>query len=93
MLPTEDGARVGAELARRFGLPKWQFTLSATDANRFALRFCRQLTGRGRVLVFAWCYHGSVDETFVILEDGRPRARPGQGGAAGDATETTADGG
>ena len=90
MLPSEDGARVGAELARRFGLPKWQFTLSATDANRFALRFCRQLTGRRRVLVFAWCYHGSVDETFVILEDGRPRARPGLVGAAVDPTETTA---
>jgi glutamate-1-semialdehyde 2,1-aminomutase len=90
MLPTEDAGWVGGELARRFGLPKWQFTLTATDANRFALRFCRQLTGRPRVLVFAWCYHGSVDETFVILEDGRPRARPGLVGPAVDPTETTA---
>jgi glutamate-1-semialdehyde 2,1-aminomutase len=90
MLPTEDAAWVGAELARRFGLPKWQFTLTATDANRFALRFCRQLTGRRRVLVHAWCYHGSVDETFVVLEDGRPRARAGLVGAAVDPTETTA---
>jgi glutamate-1-semialdehyde 2,1-aminomutase len=90
MLPSEDAAWVGGELARRFGLPQWQFTLTATDANRFALRFCRQLTGRRKVLVFAWCYHGSVDETFVILEDGRPRARPGLVGAAVDPTETTA---
>jgi glutamate-1-semialdehyde 2,1-aminomutase len=90
MLPSEDAAWVGGELAWRFGLPQWQFTLTATDANRFALRFCRQLTGRRRVLVFAWCYHGSVDETFVVLEDGRPRARPGLVGAAVDPTETTA---
>jgi len=90
MLPSEDAACVGGELARRFGLPQWQFSLTATDANRFALRFCRQLTGRSKVLVFAWCYHGSVDETFVILEDGRPRARPGLVGAAVDPTETTA---
>jgi len=90
MLPTEDAAWVGRELARRFGLPQWQFTLTATDANRFALRFCRQLTGRRRVLVFAWCYHGSVDETFVVLEGGRPRAREGLVGAAVDPTETTA---
>ncbi|HTE59363.1 MAG TPA: aspartate aminotransferase family protein [Solirubrobacteraceae bacterium] len=90
MLPTEDAAWVGADLARRFGLPQWQFTLTATDANRFALRFCRQLTGRRKVLVFSWCYHGSVDETFVVLEDGRPRAREGLVGAAVDPTETTA---
>ena len=90
MLPSEDAAWVGGELARRFGLPQWQFSLTATDANRFALRFCRQLTGRSKVLVFAWCYHGSVDETFVILEGGRPRARPGLVGAAVDPTETTA---
>jgi glutamate-1-semialdehyde 2,1-aminomutase len=91
MLPTEDAGAVGAELARRFGLPWWQFTLTATDANRFVLRFCRQLTGRRKVLVFAWCYHGSVDETFIVLgEDGRPRAREGLVGPAVDPTETTA---
>jgi glutamate-1-semialdehyde 2,1-aminomutase len=91
MLPTEDAAWVGAELAARFGLPRWQFTLTATDANRFVLRFCRQLTGRRKVLVFAWCYHGSVDETFVVLgADGRPHAREGLVGPAVDPTETTA---
>jgi glutamate-1-semialdehyde 2,1-aminomutase len=91
MLPTEDAAWVGAELTARFGVPRWQFSLTATDANRFVLRFCRQLTGRRTVLVFAWCYHGSVDETFVVLgPDGRPRAREGLVGPAVDPTETTA---
>lgn len=89
MLPTADAAWVGAELARRFGLPYWQFTLTATDANRFALRLCRNITGRPKVLVFAWCYHGTVDETFVVIEDGKPRSRPGNVGPAIDPTETT----
>ena len=71
MLPTEDAAWVGAELARRFGLPSWQFTLTATDANRFSLRIARAITGRPLVAVHEWCYHGSVDETFAVL-DGSP---------------------
>jgi glutamate-1-semialdehyde 2,1-aminomutase len=71
MLPTEDAAWVGEELARRFGLPYWQFSLSATDANRWLLRMCRQVTGRPRVAVFNWCYHGSVDEAFVTLDGSR----------------------
>ena len=71
MLPTEDAAWVGEELARRFGVPLWQFALTATDANRWMLRICRHVTGRPKVLVFNWCYHGSVDEAFVTLgEDG-----------------------
>ena len=71
MLPTEDAAWVGAELARRFGVPSWQFTLTATDANRFSLRIARAITGRPLVAVHEWCYHGSVDETFAVL-DGEP---------------------
>jgi glutamate-1-semialdehyde 2,1-aminomutase len=71
MLPTEDAAWVGAELARRFGLPSWQFTLTATDANRFALRIARAISGRPLVAVHEWCYHGSVDETLAVL-DGAP---------------------
>ena len=74
MLPTEDAAWVGEELARRFGLPYWQFSLTATDANRWMLRICRQVTGRPRVLVFNWCYHGSVDEAFVDARRRRRRA-------------------
>ena len=65
MLPSEDSIWVAAELERRFGLPLWQFALTATDANRFALRIARHLTGRPKILVFDWCYHGSVDETLV----------------------------
>ena len=90
MLPTADAAWVGAELARRFGLPLWQIAMSATDANRFALRFCRQITGRPKVLVFNWCYHGTVDETFAVLaDDGSVRARPGSLGPQVDPAVTT----
>src|SRR3954469_25394279 len=90
MLPTEDAAWVGEELTRRFGLPRWSFSLTATDANRWALRLCRELTRRPYVLVFSWCYHGSVDETFVTLEAGpRPRRLEGNVGPAVDPTTTT----
>ena len=90
MLPTEDAAWVGAELARRFGLPYWQFALTATDANRWMIRICRHVTDRPRIAVFNWCYHGSVDESFVVLdEQGLSRARAGLVGPALDPTETT----
>ena len=90
MLPTADAAWVGGELARRFGLPLWQIALSATDANRFALRFARQITGRPKVLVFNWCYHGTVDETFATLDaHGQVQARPGSVGPQVDPALTT----
>ena len=90
MLPTEDAAWAGEELARRFGLPQWQFTLSATDANRFALRLCRAVTGRPKVLVFDGCYHGTVDETFATLRpDGSVGVRPGNVGPPVDPALTT----
>ena len=90
MLPTEDATWVGTELARRFGVPYWQFSLTATDANRWMIRMCRQVTGRDRIGVFSWCYHGSVDESFVRLdEQGLARAREGLVGPAVDPTETT----
>jgi glutamate-1-semialdehyde 2,1-aminomutase len=77
MLPYEDVIWVGEELQRRFGLPYWQFALTATDANRFALRMARLITGRPKILVFNYCYHGSVDETFITLdEEGTPIPRP-----------------
>jgi len=91
MLPSEDAAWVGAELARRFGLPFWQLAISATDANRFVLRFARHLTGRPRVAVMDWCYHGTVDETLAVLgDDGRVVARPGALGPQADVAATTA---
>jgi glutamate-1-semialdehyde 2,1-aminomutase len=90
MLPTEDAARVGEELARRFGLPLWSFALTATDANRWALRLCRAVTRRPHVLVFSWCYHGSVDETLVTAgAGGRAHVREGNVGPAVDPTTTT----
>ncbi|TMK81218.1 MAG: aspartate aminotransferase family protein [Actinobacteria bacterium] len=90
MLPTEDAIWVGEELARRFGLPVWQFALTATDANRFAIRLARRLTGRPKILVFNWCYHGSVDETFITLErDGSMRPREGNLGPPVDPAVTT----
>ncbi len=90
MLPGEDAIWVAGELARRFGLPVWQLALSATDANRFALRLARHATGRSKVLVFDWCYHGTVDETLVALgDDGRVGARPGNTGPPVDPAATT----
>ncbi len=78
MLPTVDAQWVGAELTRRFGMPLWSFTLSATDANRWAIRLARLATGRQKILVFAYAYHGSVDETFAIPdENGKAVSRPG----------------
>ena len=72
MLPTEDAIAAGEELSRRFGLPLWQFTLTATDANRFSIRLARRITGRTKVVVHDHCYHGSVDETLATLDaDGR----------------------
>ncbi|MFN2452474.1 MAG: transaminase, partial [Candidatus Dormibacteria bacterium] len=89
MLPTEDAAWVGAELARRFGLPLWSFALTATDANRWAIRLARQITHRPKILVFNYCYHGGVDESFIVLDEGRPRSRQGNVGAPVDPTVTT----
>ena len=77
MLPTEDAAWVAGELTNRFGLPRWSFALSATDANRWALRLARLVTGRPLVACFAYSYHGTVDETFVVRATGRLHRRPG----------------
>jgi len=90
MLPTEDGIVVAEELQRRFGLPLWQITLSATDANRHAIRYARHITGRPKILVHDWCYHGTVDETFAVLSsEGRTVSRPGNIGAPVPLDETT----
>ena len=90
MLPTEDAIWVGEELSRRFGMARWLFTLTATDANRTALRLARQLTGRPLVLVFSYCYHGSVDEAFAVAgEDGATHAREGNVGPPVDPAQTT----
>jgi glutamate-1-semialdehyde 2,1-aminomutase len=90
MLPGEDSIFVAEELQKRFNLPFWQFALTATDANRFSIRLARQITKRPKILVFNWCYHGTVDETFITLEaDGTARARRGNIGPPVDPALTT----
>jgi len=89
MLPNEDGAVVAELLAQRFGLPLWQFAMTATDANRFVLRWMRAATGRPVLLVFNGCYHGTVDDVFVDLVDGVAVQRNSLLGQVHDLTETT----
>ncbi|HQR24030.1 MAG TPA: transaminase, partial [Steroidobacteraceae bacterium] len=87
MLPAADSLAIGNLLAERFGLPNWQVATTATDANRFALRAARAATGRPKILVFNGCYHGTVDETFVRLVNGRAVNRPGLLGQVMDLTQ------
>ena len=90
MLPGEDAIVVAEELQKRFALPYWQFALTATDANRFSIRLARQITGRPKILVFHWCYHGTVDESFITLRaDGTAGPRPGNIGPPVDPAVTT----
>ena len=90
MLPTEDAVIVASELARRFGLPLWQFTVTATDANRHVIRYSRLITDRSKIIVIDKCYHGSVDETFATLDDaGNTVKRQGNLGAPVDLADTT----
>jgi glutamate-1-semialdehyde 2,1-aminomutase len=91
MLPTEDAEWVGAELTRRFGPSRWSFALTATDANRWALRLARAVTGRPKVLVNSYCYHGSVDESLIVVGPGEGSAvsRPGNVGSPVDVTLTS----
>ena len=90
MLPSTDAAWVADELARRFGLPAWQLAMTATDANRFVLRYARHITGRPKVCVMDWCYHGTVDETIAVLDEhDAVVARPGSVGPQVDPALTT----
>jgi glutamate-1-semialdehyde 2,1-aminomutase len=87
LLPSEDAVVVAEHLAGRYGLPKWQFTLSASQANNEVIRLARALTGREIVLLFDGKYHGEVDATLVISEDGEvvPEMRGLARGVAGQA--------
>ena len=90
MLPTEDAAVVAKTLADRFGVSKWQFTLTATDANRHILRYARHVTGKSKVVVHDYCYHGTVDETFAVLdESGNTISRENNIGPQVDPSVTT----
>ncbi len=89
MLPTEDALEAGKLLVERFGPFRWQIATTASDANRFALRVARAVTGRNKILVFNGCYHGAVDETYVKLIDGKTAPKPGLVGQAVDLTENS----
>lgn len=89
MLPNENAIWLGEELQRRIGLKYWQFALTATDANRFSIRLARLATKRPKILVFNYCYHGTVDETFVTLKNGQAVSRVGNIGPGIDPTMTT----
>jgi glutamate-1-semialdehyde 2,1-aminomutase len=90
MMPTQDAEWVAADLTARFGLPLWTFSLTATDANRWALRLARLVTGRPKVLAFSYCYHGAVDETLVIRgANGSAEFRGGNVGPMVDIAHTT----
>ncbi|MFM6979992.1 MAG: transaminase [Micrococcales bacterium] len=90
MLPTENAEWVGKNLSERFGMAKWSFSLTATDANRWAIRLVRAITGKPKILFNAYCYHGSVDEALIVVgPDGEGMMRPGNVGAPVDVTETS----
>ena len=89
MLPGPDAVWVGEELSQRFQLPFWQVTATATDANRYSLRWARAVTGRSKILVFDGCYHGTVEETMVRLEQGRTVPRAGQLGSVANVADST----
>ncbi|MGE0595904.1 MAG: transaminase [Hyphomonadaceae bacterium] len=89
MLPTAEAASVGVLLAERFGLPFWQMTLSASDANRALIRWARAVTRKPVIVVFDGCYHGMVEDCFVELRHGRTRPDAGLIGQALDVTRTT----
>jgi glutamate-1-semialdehyde 2,1-aminomutase len=89
MLPTAKGAELGSMLADMFGLPQWQVTTTASEANRAVIRWCRGITGRDKILIFNGCYHGAVDDVFVDLRDGRAVNRPSLIGQVQDLLPTT----
>jgi len=88
LLPTEDSIWVAEELARRWKLPKWQFTLSASQANTEVIRVSRVATGRDKVLMFEGKYHGHFNEALVLPgDDGK--LVPEEAGLPPDVTRTT----
>lgn len=93
MLPTEKGVELGAMLAAMFGLPRWQVTTTASEANRAVIRWCRGITGRKKILIFNGCYHGAVDDVFVDLKahaaGWEPRVRTSLIGQVQDLLPTT----
>jgi len=89
MLPTERGATLSAKLAAMFGLPQWQVTTTASEANRAVIRWCRGISGRRKILTFNGAYHGAVDDAFVDLKGGTPTMRASLIGQVHDLRDTT----
>jgi glutamate-1-semialdehyde 2,1-aminomutase len=93
MLPTEKGVELGEMLSAMFGLPRWQVTTTASEANRAVIRWCRGMTGRKKILIFNGCYHGAVDDVFVDLRahaaGWEPRMRASLIGQVQDILPTT----
>lgn len=89
MLPTERGAALSERLATTFGLPQWQVTTTASEANRAVIRWCRGISGRPKILTFNGAYHGAVDDAFVDLKDGAPAMRASLVGQVHDLRDTT----
>lgn len=89
MLPTQKGAELGDMLQRMFGLPQWQVTTTASEANRAVIRWCRGITKRDKILIFNGCYHGAVDDVFVDLRGGVAVNRPSLIGQVQDILPTT----
>ncbi|MFT4089992.1 MAG: aspartate aminotransferase family protein [Asticcacaulis sp.] len=89
MLPTVRSVRVGQLLTERFGLPLWQCATTASDANRAVIRWARAITKRNKILIIDGCYHGMVDEAFVVLKDGKATAKKGLIGQVSDLTQNT----
>ncbi|KTE20433.1 aminotransferase [Sphingopyxis sp. H050] len=89
MLPTERGAALSQRLAAMFGLPQWQVTTTASEANRAVIRWCRGISGRRKILIFNGAYHGAVDDAFVDLKGGDPAMRASLIGQVHDLRDTT----
>ncbi|MDO9362678.1 MAG: aspartate aminotransferase family protein [Sphingopyxis sp.] len=89
MLPTERGAALAGRLTAMFGLPQWQVTTTASEANRAVIRWCRGISGRPKILTFNGAYHGAVDDAFVELKSGAPTMRASLVGQVHDLTGTT----
>ncbi|WP_411341795.1 transaminase [Sphingopyxis sp. J-6] len=89
MLPTERGAALSEKLAAMFGLPQWQVTTTASEANRAVIRWCRGISRRPKILTFNGAYHGAVDDAFVDLKDDRAAMRASLVGQVHDLRGTT----
>jgi len=78
--PTENAIAVAGELARRWGLPRWRFANSGTEATMDAVHLMRSYTGRDLIIKVEGGYHGHHDSVQVSVmpdeAEAGPRDRP-----------------